>query len=190
MRNLLSSLAFLVVAAFAALPTQAATLDIPVATIDYSTSVVGDVGDLLLFGANGVVDDGVSFIDVSVDLMLSFEIANPYGTADAAIDILDGADLYLSGILSGIKFEEDLLTLVFSGLTGSAATIFGSALQLEIFFLDPIGSDPLRALVDGSSYDVVAFGSDVAPIPLPASLPLLAGALGVLALRRRAKSAA
>lgn len=188
MRNLISSLAFVAAAAFAALPSSAATLDIPGASLDYSTSVLGDVGDLLMFDAIGVVDDGGSLIDVLVDLTLTFEVADPSGTADAAIDILAGADLYLSGILSGISFEEDLLRLVFSGLTGSAAATFGSALQLEIFFLDPLGDNPLAALVDGSSYDVVAFGSDMAPIPLPASLPLLGGALGLLALRKRRKA--
>lgn len=73
-------------------------------------------------------------------------------------------------------------------LSGPAADLFGSSAYLAISFDDP---DSVFEDDEGFSAGVV-FGVDArvfatapAPIPVPASLPLLAGALGLGALLRR-----
>ncbi|MBN2629647.1 MAG: hypothetical protein JXR75_03785 [Rhodobacteraceae bacterium] len=181
MRMLFATLALAATTAFTALPAVAAVLDIPGATADFLIAPAGDAGDFL-FDAEGILNDGTDFLPVDVRLALIFETADPYGTATAFVDISDMFGLVFSGLLSSIGYEEDLLKLVFAG---AGAGVFGDGLSLDLFFIDPVGSNPLAALVDGASYDIAALGQDVAPVPLPGSLPLLAGALGFMVLRRR-----
>ncbi|GEM_PF-5721648 len=181
MRKLFATLALAATTAFTALPMHAAVLDIPGATAGFAIAPSGDIGDFL-FDAEGIINEGTDFLPVDVSFALTFETANPYGTADASLDIFDTMGAVFSGVLSTIGYEEDLLKLVF---VDSGAGVFGNGLALHLFFIDQVGSNPLTGLTDGTSYEIAALGQDVAAVPLPGSLPLLAGALGFMALRRR-----
>lgn len=76
------------------------------------------------------------------------------------------------------------LTAVFTMLTGTEADLFGGAdgVATAVFTYD------LADVDDGfiDSVDVAVL-SDVAPIPLPASLPLLLAGLGAVAALRRSR---
>ena len=71
----------------------------------------------------------------------------------------------------------DTLTLVFGGLSGTSASLFGETARAVLSFIDGSGTGAATLSVQ----------SDVAPIPLPATLPALLlglGFLGVAARRR------
>ncbi|MCO8146371.1 hypothetical protein NHN26_14170 [Rhodovulum tesquicola] len=187
MRNLLASLALSLAAAFPALSAGAAPIiDLPDGEAAFT--VFDGTGDLTLFGADALVNGSGLSAALTADLALVFDQADPYGTLDGFLDLYEGADLFLGGLLASVSAEEDLLTLVFDMLTGSAAALFGDALRVELFFNTEVGADPLAGLESGEVYKVVATGEgQLAPIPLPAGLPLLLAGLGaMLVLRRRA----
>lgn len=69
---------------------------------------------------------------------------------------------------------------VFDPVTRAGAGFFG--------IIDPEGFTEVTFLVKQSEtleFDFIQYGRSVAPVPLPAGLPLLVGALGVLGLVRR-----
>lgn len=181
MRMFFASLALAAASLFSALPASAATLLMPTATASFVTSG-GGAGDFLFFNEPGVITDVDVALDVSVDLALDFETANPYASAKGSLTLMDDSDFFFSGLLSSISFTTNRLSLIF---TDTVANVFGDTLQLELFFATPVGADPFAGLVDGEDYSVLATG-EFAPIPLPGTLPLLAGAFGLLMVRRRA----
>lgn len=178
MNNLFAA-ATLAGAALFGLPAAAAPVfDIPAA--DAFFVAFDGIGDLV-FESEAIVDGVEAPADLSAFFALSFNLANPYGTAEATFDLSDEDGLFLSGVASLIDFSEDLLVLTFSGLDGSAAAAFGSTVTFELFFVDAVGADPLAGLADGGTYNVAGVGvgsENVAPVPLPATGSLLLAVLG------------
>lgn len=75
---------------------------------------------------------------------------------------------------------EDFLTLVFGSLTGLEADLFTGTATVVFSFFAESESNGVLSPVTARVY------SDLAPIPLPASLPLLAvGGIALFGLRRR-----
>lgn len=193
MKKLLSTFALGLVALGAADRAQAAPLnvitadsaviDVPFATMDYLETE--GTGDLSIFGAEGLASGTLQAGDLFLDILLDFDIADR-DDVNGAFFSSDDNGAFLDGTLVRTGFDGDILELLFSDLTGTAAGDFGDFARIDIVFIDPFpGNDPLSNLVDGAAYDVTATVSSVAPIPLPAALPLLLAGLGGLVLLRR-----
>lgn len=193
MKNLLSALA-IGLAAFTAADqadasrlnviTDAPFIDIVFPVADYAE--FDGTGDLSIFGAEGVSFDLAPVGPLFFDILVEFDTTDPYATASGAFFSMDDDGAFLDGTLVQAGFADDILQLLFDDLTGSAAGDFTRFVLIELEFIAPFpGTDPLRNLADGTAYDVAATLSAVAAIPVPAALPLLAGALGGLVLLRR-----
>jgi len=164
--------------------TDAPFIDIVFPVADYVE--FGGIGDLSIFDAEGVSFDLAPAGMLLFDILVDFDATEPYATANGAFFSMDDDGAFLDGTLVKAGFAGDILQLLFDDLSGSAAGDFGRFVLIELEFIDPFpGTDPLRNLVDGTAYDVAATLSSVAAIPVPAALPLLAGALGGLVLLRR-----
>ena len=193
MKNLLSALALGLVALVATDRVQAASLnvvtglpvvDIPFATADYLETL--GTGDLSIIAAEGLVTGTPQAGDLFVDIFVDFDLLDPAGTAGGALFSVDDDGAFLDGSLVRTGFDADVLQLLYGDLSGNAAGDFGRFALVELVFIDPFpGDDPLSNLEDGTAYDVAATVSSVAPIPLPAALPLLLAGLGGLVLLRR-----
>lgn len=193
MKTLLTSLALGLVALLAtdraeAAPLNAVTdapvIDVPVATADYIEFF--GIGDLSIIGAEGLSFDLVPAGPLLIDIFVDFDVADPSGTAGGALFSVDDDGVFLDGALVRTGFDDDVLQLLFGGLTGPAAGDFGRFVLAELVFIDPVpGTDPLASFVDETTYDVAATLSSVSAIPLPAALPMLAAGLGGLVLLRR-----
>ncbi|SOB99995.1 PEP-CTERM sorting domain-containing protein [Rhodobacter maris] len=184
MKKLLAALGCVV--ALAGPASAATTVDLAWGTADFAA--FNGAGDLMIWGADAYVFGDTIDTPALLDLMLSFDLANPVTTATGYLDLSFGGALLLDGMLGTITQQEDQLTMVFDGLTGTAASAFGPSLTFELAFVDPLGAAPVSALVDGTSYDVVGYGagSEAPAVPLPATLPLLLAGLGALGVRVRA----
>lgn len=103
-------------------------------------------------------------LDVFGDFTIS-SVADPF-----ALPILSGA-------LAKFDFDATSAALLFDTLGGTAGTLFGEQFLVEFF----LGSS------SGQEYggDVTVSAIAMSTIPVPASLPLLLGAVGVLAVSRR-----
>lgn len=193
MKNLLSAIAIGLAAFTAADHAEAAPLnfvktgpviDIPFATADYI--VAGGFGDLTVFAAEGLVLGTSQAGDLFVDLILGFDPLSPEGTANGSLFSMDDDGAFLDGDVLATGFAGDVLQVLFGNLTGSAAGAFGRFALLELVFVfPPAGSNPLTTLIDGTAYDAAGTIYSATPIPVPAALPLLAGAVGGLVLLRR-----
>jgi len=193
MKNLLSALALGLVALVATDRAQAAPLnlitadspviDVPFATANYLET--DGIGDLSIFSAEGLATGTSAAGSLFLDIFLDFDVSDP-DDIDGALFSADDNGAFLDGTLVRTGFDGDILELLFSDLSGTAASDFGDLAQIDIVFVFPNpGADPLSNLVDGTAYDVSATVSSVAPIPLPAALPLLLAGLGGLVLLRR-----
>lgn len=134
-------------------------------------SFEGDTVDL----DSGYVTDGIGIVDGGSTTITFSSLMNHFGVEfPGAVTI----QLFLNGgILSSTAFG------------GAGAGFFGGVLEAGGFdkvvlfdhFLSP------------GFYDNIHFGSTVAPVPIPAALPLFAaglGAMGVFGWRRKRKAAA
>ena len=154
----------------------------------------GDEGDLSSFG--GIIDSsaGVTLNGVAeLGYFFAFD-PNDLGSAAAAFDIIDESnDVLLSDNLIDVGFRDNVVELLFDGLTGAAAGLFNTTALVEIEFDGLLGSDPFAFFEDGEAYAtrirVSNVLTDVTPIPVPASLPLMMAAMGGIALLRRRKRA-
>lgn len=132
-------------------------------------------------GAGGFEGD---FFDAGTD-DIDVALSGAFDGADLLADLLvsdsTGALLEGSGLRSpalDLDGEENLLSFVVTDLTGSDASTFPFGAQIDVRFSD--------ADDDGTVIDPVSVEISVAPIPVPASLPLLlVGAGALFALRRR-----
>ncbi|EKE43947.1 hypothetical protein OCGS_1928 [Oceaniovalibus guishaninsula JLT2003] len=95
--------------------------------------------------------------------------------SDASGVLLESGDAF-DAMLSG-----GTASLSFRNLTGSSASLFGGDTARVIFGFDP--GQVAGGTLDPVSVQVTA--TDLAAIPVPASLPLLAAGIGGLALLRR-----
>lgn len=174
-----------------AAPVASPVIDVPVATGEFVS--FGGRGDFLAFDAPATGQGFMIANDLSADLSLNFDLADPYTDFDGFFTLRDGTATVLEGVLSAVMPNADMLSLMFSDLMGDLAPVFGPELAVDLFFFDMLGDDPLAALADGGSYEIaylVEGAGQPAPIPLPAGGLLLLSGLGVMATRRVFRRAA
>lgn len=183
----------MVSAATLGLTTDAPSLSASAAFIDYfdfgpDAELLTDVPEV--DGVDGVSPNGFT----TVDFVVGFSTADPSDTSDFAfggfLDVSDDDGQFLVGDLFAIGYTEDAIELQFNNLSGSGAGSFGSTVLALVAFDDPLGANPFASLFDGDSLAASITVSNVAdvsmaPIPLPAGMPLLIAGLGGLALLRR-----
>ena len=171
--------------AAAALTDEAAAIDAPFGTADFFD--LDGYGDLALFDSPAVGQNFADPGDLTLTLLLGFDMADAYGTFDGSVDVYSGTDLVLTGLASSITALDSEVSIMLDGLSGDLADAFGTSALVSLFFYDGLGPDPLGALADGTGYDVaVTLVGQTSPIPLPAGVLLMASALGALtAVRRR-----
>jgi len=158
--------------------------------------MVANAAPFLIYEAegSGLIEDGFgAFFDLDGDeIDVAVNGMQDGGTliADLLVSRLDGGALLSSSNLVDSMLTvnpvvedtntQDVLTLVFGSLSGEDVALFGSTATVEFSFFEETVEDGFFTPVGVRIY------SDVAPIPLPASLPMLAAGLLVVAgLRRR-----
>lgn len=134
-----------------------------------------DLGDYAVLSREAGAD--ITHVDPSVGL--SFDIG-PYVFTEADA-WSPPVFTFLGGVLQSISYI----------VTQSSTTFDLAAFGVDMFTFDifrrPDGGPPVT--FDGNTYGVNAIIKPLAPVPLPAGLPLLAGGLGLLVFLRRRKSA-
>ncbi len=178
-------LAFLPMGALAA-PVTSPVIDVPVATGEFVS--FDGTGDFLGFDAAAAGQGFTANGDLLADLALTFDLVDPYTGTAGFFSLRDNGAVRLDGVLGAITAGTDMLSLMFTDLTGDLAGVFGDSLSVQLYFFDLLGDDPLAALIDGGSYEftyLVEGVSQPAPIPLPAGGLLLLSGLGLIALRRK-----
>lgn len=160
-------------------------------TSDTSEADFGDVSASASADTTGGGEPGTAFGEALVELPLFVE-----NTTDDVLTITGLLDYDLSALVSiddpvtDDAFAEVLLEfsilgdVIFSqeifADVGSAADSAAGIFEIPLTLPGNFGADVLLRA------ESMAFATDVSPVPLPASLPLLAAALaGVAALRRR-----
>lgn len=169
---------------------SAATLSASVADVEYVEPFVGEGELSIVFADIDGSTDATPNGFATLDIVAGFGTADPTDPSDFAfggfLDVSDDDGQFLVGDLSSISFGTDLIELSFTNLIGSAAGSFGSSVNATINFDDMLGINPFSAFVDGDFYGAsVEISSAVAPVPLPAGLPLLLVSLGGFAVLRR-----
>lgn len=174
-------------AATLGLTTSAPTIEASFAFVDFLD--LSPDGELASFGAEVDFTDGASPTGfTTIDFAAGYSLADPALNLSGFLDVSDENGQFLVGDLLAVGFTEDIVELQFGNLTGSGAGLFSSSVLALIAFDDPLGANPFDSFVDGDSYIASVSISNVAPIPLPAGLPLLLAGLGGLALLRRSKT--
>lgn len=177
-----------VAATLAAAPAMSATVLLPgeVATTPMLSAPDARLDYQEFFGDGDVSGFGIAVDGVPGEL--SFGIGWSIGDLSIAFGgfaIDDIGTTVLQGDLTAVGFVGDTLEFRFESIAGSEAATFGDAILMELDMGTalPLG---LASLEDGTSYDASATLSRIAPIPIPATLPLMAVALaGIAAARRR-----
>ena len=171
-------------AALALAPAAFATGTAEAATVVYQSS------GAVLYDDASAPDVFADFTGTGIDPNVSVTGALQGGVASGALfvsgaagAILESTDLVSYALGTGAAGQRTL-TVVFTMLGGSGAGLFGGedGLATAIFTYGPGNfeagfPDPVD----------VAILSDVAPVPLPASLPLLLLGLGAVAALRRGR---
>ena len=187
MKNSLLAAGFVLCGAMGA---QAASLGLdttdPVLTVDPANVTFSDLfgeGDLSMFDLvtdiSGLTTNG----DVTLGFGVGFDLIDPTMALSGGFDLSDDDGLLLSGNLTATGFGDDVIELQFDSLSGSATGAFSDMVLLEIVFdpADGLSDAPFGNLEDLTTYMATVTLSnvgDLAPIPLPAGLPLLVVALG------------
>lgn len=180
---------------FGASSATSATLGLPVLPapeISGSGNAVNDLG-VIGFGFDFLAEDAVSTAPATAS-GLDVRIIGLLGLSPAALNVGpdQGGQLFLGGSQSDLGFEfsstdQDTIEILFSGLTGSAASSFGSSVLAVI--TGEFGNDETVLFDTGfgsTQASIVINPVDTAVIPLPATLPLLASALlSAFAISRR-----
>ncbi len=164
----------------------AAMLAVP-APLLAATTIYETSGDVVLDPIFGFADYAGSNGDLSITITGAL-----FGDVlDASLVVADAGQALLESF-DTVDFDidfsgaSDTARITFGSLIGDAVALFGSTATVEFFF-DPSAADvslaPDFIFLEDVTAQVV---SDVAPVPLPASLPLLGAALvGFAALRRK-----
>lgn len=173
-------------------PVTATDPSVSATPVDVDIVNLGSSIDLFglfdISSSSGIMPNGLA----AGDFLLTLDTVDPsFSFGDFTIDDDDG--LFLSGDLSDFTTSDDLIEVLFENVNGSAAGDFGSSVLASIAFNSAVG-DPLG--LDGIFDATVTFSAvdtGVAPIPLPAALPMLAGGLGLIGfvgMRRKRKATA
>lgn len=151
------------------------------ADVEYAEPFVGE-GEISVVSA--VIDNVSGAVPpalITLDIVAGFGLTDPTDESDFAfggfLDVSDASGQLLVGDLASIAFDVDEISFGFSNLGGSAVASFGPAV-IATFSFTSLGANPFASLTDG---DVVTARVDLespAPVPLPASLPLLIVGLG------------
>lgn len=150
-------------------------------------------GDAIFDGdaATGFFGEFIDFDFDDIDVAVNGEQIGGMLVSDLLISNLNGDTLLESTSLASSLFAinpanadgtetEDFLTLVFDSLSGDDAGLFGDTATVVFSFFEETQDNGLFSPVG------VEVFSDLAPIPLPASLPLLGlGMAAMVGLRRR-----
>ncbi|MFV0474501.1 MAG: PEP-CTERM sorting domain-containing protein [Pikeienuella sp.] len=153
---------------------------------EISHAEFGGDGDLSAFAVTADYFDGIAPTGAAlISFGVGYDKANPGSGPAGGFDVTDDNGLMLDGEISRIGFTEDMVELLFTNLSGSAAADFGAAALMLIAFDDFLGENPLAALVDGDTNVASISIASVATVPAPASLLLLASALSLMTRRRR-----
>ena len=182
------------------LPTTSPIIGAEGATVTYVEGST-TTADLFSLSAAVTLSTGLGGAALTVlNLSLNFDPTDPMTTAAAFFSVQDGGgtfDPFLESFtLAGLGFVEDVIEIQFGNLAGTGAGNFNGSVLMTVAFADPdnlLGSNPFADLEIGDyTADItVANVAATSPqvIPLPAAMPLLAGALlgfGGIARRRRA----
>lgn len=149
-----------------------------------ATTVYETTGDVVIDTFFGTGD----YIGTNGDLNITVTGSLFGGVLDAFIEVGEGASTLLtssSAIDFDIDTSADFASITFDNLSGAATALFGSTATVEFSFdFDTFDTDsiPGFGFLSNVTAQVV---SDVAPVPLPASLPLLGAALAGAAMLRR-----
>lgn len=134
-----------------------------------------------------------TFEEYYVDLAVNYGLDDPAGTIEGALSVYAEDDatseLLFGGGLSAFGTDGEIVQFAFDDADGTTGGLPASVLVELIFDAGLPADDPLSGLSDGQTYAVTGSIENIAPIPLPATLPLVGG--GLLALvglgrRRRA----
>lgn len=196
-----------VAGAFAALSIAVGAHSAAAASLDISTGLptIGASQAELNYSVVGGVDGDVSVFDAAVDsvdgvvlsqpayvqLSVSYNLADPLGAPTGGFSVFDEFfEPVLSGDLVQMGYRDDTIELLFGTLQDSLASSFSSQVLMTIVFDEPLnpaaGTNPLTALSDLGVYDVsVTIANVVAPIPVPAGLPLMLTSAAAFAWARR-----
>lgn len=135
-------------------------------------------------GSAGIATDGLTELFLDAEVTSSDPFTADFGT----LDVSDETDFVVLGDLVDFGFTDTSLEFLFDTFDGRFAADFGAQVLVEFTLARGSNLTFLSGLEDG---DVVEGGLtlsavDLAPIPLPAGLPLLlAGLGGFWVLRRR-----
>lgn len=172
------------------LTTDTPTIQASFAQIEYLDDAPD--GDLSTFDAEVDFTDGVSLTGSAfIDFGIGYSQADPGDVPGGGFSVFDddGFNEALAGDIVDIGFTEDVIELLFDVVAGSEQSLFGSQVLMLINFDDPLdvlGANPFDGFLDGEIYAAsLSVSRVVAPIPLPAGLPLMIGALAAFGLLRR-----
>lgn len=149
----------------------------PLTTIDMGSGAEAISATIDLIGT---IDPSVGPFGLLTDVAL---LVNGVGAAG-----FDPTQDFLTGLSAETELGLDYIAVLFTALAGQGQPSFGSR-ALLVFQVDPnsIMADPQTRTVTATGELTL---SAVSIIPLPATAPLLLGALGAVAVVRRRRAAA
>ena len=177
-------------AASLGLEAQDPVLDVLIAETGFLVDPAdATLGELSVFGEVDASFGVDAAVGAELSLFVTFDpTSDAVATASGDFSLIDPQtfDELLGGTAQAFGFEEDIIELFFADLTGSLAPSFNDGLLAEIFFLDPLGTEePFTGLFDGEVYETSVSLTNIAPIPLGTTLPLLLSGLAAIAMLGR-----
>ncbi|WP_299783600.1 VPLPA-CTERM sorting domain-containing protein [uncultured Roseobacter sp.] len=167
-------------------PMTAAAALFPIYKAEGDALIGGDAaagffGEFIDFGFDGI-DVAINGEQIGGTLVSDLLISNLNGDTLLASASLASSVLTINPVNTDGTETEDVLTLIFDTLSGDDADLFGDTATVVFSFFEETQDNGLFSPVG------VEVFSDVAPIPLPASLPLLGLAVAAMVGLRRRRS--